>query len=66
MKKMLSECEHDIEIIQKKIKQLKKQPFTAEKAFELIKWEEMLCDVRYRAGCIKEMMSREGGGEECE
>ena len=63
MKKMLSECEHDIELIQKKIKQLKKQPFSATREFEIIKWEEMLSDVRYRAGCIKELMSKEGVGE---
>lgn len=61
MQKMLSECEHDIKLIQKKIKQLEKQPFSARRDFEIVKWEEMLGDVMYRAGCIKELMSREGG-----
>lgn len=66
MEKMLSECEHDIKLIQKKIKQLKKLPGTDRRNFEIAKWEEMLYDVMYRAGRIKEIMSREGGGEECE
>ena len=66
MKKMLDECEHDIKIIQKKIKALKKLPGTDRRNFEIAKWEEMLGDVMYRSGCIKELMSREGGGEECE
>ena len=66
MQKMLDECEHDIELIQKKIEQLKKLPNTDRRNFEIAKWEEMLYDVMYRAGRIKELMSREGGGEECE
>ena len=39
MQKMLSECEHDIKLIQKKIKQLEKQPFSARRDFEIVKWE---------------------------
>ena len=66
MEKMLSECEHDIKLIQKKIKQLKKLPGTDRRNFEIAKWEEMLGDVMYRAGCIKELMSREGGETQCE
>ena len=64
--KMPSECEYDIKLIQKKIKQLKKMPGTDRRNFEIAKWEEMLGDVIHRAACIKELMSREGGGEECE
>ena len=66
MQKMLDECEHDIELIQKKIKKLKKLPGTDRRNYEIAKWEEMLYDVMYRAGRTKELMSREGGGEKCE
>lgn len=61
MQQMLDECEHDIELIQKKINNLKKLPNTDRKNHEIAKWEEMLYDVMYRAGRIKEFMSREGG-----
>lgn len=66
MQHMLDECEHDIKLIQKKIKKLKKQPNTDRKNHEIAKWEEMLYDVMYRAGRIKEFMSREGGKTESE
>lgn len=60
MQQMLDECEHDIKLIQKKIKKLKKLPDTDRKNYEIAKWENMLYDVMYRAGRIKEIMSREG------
>ena len=66
MQQMLDECEHDIEIIRKKIKKLKKLPNTDRKNHEIAKWEDMLYDVMYRAGRIKEIMSREGGGKPSE
>lgn len=61
MRKMLEECEKEITFLREKINEIRKQPETAERDYRIMQWEEMLNDVRQRAGQIKKYM--EGGNK---
>lgn len=56
---MLAECEHDIAVINKKLKQLRKQPETVRRNIKIKQYEVMLYDVLGKAARIRKYM--EGG-----
>ncbi len=56
MKEMLAECERDIAVINKKLKELRKQPETARRDFIIKQYEVMLYDVLGKAAQIRKYM----------
>lgn len=57
MKEMLAECEHDIAVIKRILKRLKKLPERADRDYQIGKWQSMLHDVQLRAAQIREYIS---------